>query len=94
MDDKEEQLPPFQTTPDTPKEEKSVTMRRTFLKWLDLGSDQITLNFSRKYGSLASIVLTILFFGGFVAFLLYFGVLQLTTAVNMYEALPTEPTYY
>lgn len=89
MDGKGEQLPPFETTPDTPKEEKSVTMRQIFLKWLDVGSDQITLNFSRKYGSLISIILTILFFGGFIAFLLYFGVLQLTNAVNFYEALPT-----
>lgn len=61
---------------------------------MDVGSDQITLNFSRKYGSLASIILTLLFFGGFIAFLLYFGVLQLTTAVNMYEMLSTEPIFY
>jgi hypothetical protein len=68
-------------------------MRRTLLKWLDIGSDSIALNFSRKYGSLTSIILTMLFIGGFIVFLWYFGVVQLTTAVRVYEVIPGETEY-
>ncbi len=60
-------------------------MRKAILRWLDIGSDTIALSFSRKYGSLTSIILTLLFAGGFLTFLWYFGVVQLTTAVNIYE---------
>lgn len=47
-------------------------MRWLLLKWLDIGSDTISLNFGRGYGSKTSIFLTIIFVAGFIAFLLLF----------------------
>jgi hypothetical protein len=63
------------------------------LKWLDTGSDTISVNFARGHGSKTSIFLTLLFIAGFIAFLILFKMFQLTATVANYD-LVTDPITY
>jgi hypothetical protein len=64
------------------------------LKWLDTGSDQISVIYKGSgHGSKISVCLTLLFVGGFIAFLALFGVLQFPTTTNIYEVRSDDYSY-
>jgi hypothetical protein len=57
-----------------------VSIRRGVLKWLDIGSDEVSLKYSgHGYGSKLSLCLTILVVAGFFAFLIIFNIVAFDT---------------
>jgi hypothetical protein len=61
-------------------------MRKAVLKWFDTGSDSISIFYKGSgHGSKASVCLTLIFMAGFIAFLILFGMLQLTTSTTIYD---------
>lgn len=76
----------FDASEDSQKVERIVEVKRAFLKWLDIGSEDISLLYAGSgHGSKTSVCLSVLFGVGFVAFLIIFGVLKLDTTVNVYN---------
>jgi hypothetical protein len=80
--------------PKTPIESDFVEKRKSFLKWLDIGSDSPTIFYGGKgYGSKASVILSVIFGVGFLVFLQMFGILQYNTNVRKYNMFIPNSTY-
>jgi hypothetical protein len=70
-------------------------LRSGVLKWLDTGSEEISIMYKGNgYGSRTSLCLTLLFVGSFVAFLFFFNVLSLSTSTTIYKLASTEDYSY
>jgi hypothetical protein len=78
------------------KKEGEITIyRKKILKGLDTGSDTISIRYSHGgHGSEASFCCSILFLAGFIAFLLMFNIIQLSTTVTILDQLASETLTY
>lgn len=55
---------------------------------MDAGSDNINIHYrGYGHGSKLTVCLTLIFTGGFIVFLIIFGVLQFTTTTSIYQDL-------
>lgn len=92
---KESESTQFDTGEDSKDEGAVVIVRKQMLKWLDAGSDEISVLYQGNgHGSRLSVALTFTFAVGFLSFLLIFGVMQQITSTNVYNTVSSDDIEY
>lgn len=73
------------------EDSRAVTLPSTLLRWLDSGSDAVSIRYAGSgYGSGSSVCTTLLFFAAFLAFLTLFGVFGNQSTLSSFDQRRTD----